>query len=207
MFHVDRVTGTPYWTHDERVPPQVRGKRLGSIGVVKKQKGPNGKIYAIAKPRRHRRFQFKGKSLLWSRVQKYLATGKEPGPMTDHANGVTLDDNPHNLIDSNALQNAWNRKPAGRVEYVGVAKSRNKYRARLFVGTARYVNGVHTTDRITIHLGTFETAREAGIAYAKEAVRRRGMAAGRIVTGLLREEDLLDDALAAHRLFLKEKKK
>lgn len=202
LFHVDRVTGTPYWTHDERVPPNVRGKKVGYICIQKTRIGPNGKRYQCSEPRRDRKLMYKGKMLFWARVQKYLSTGKEPGPMTDHANGVTTDNSPHNLVDSDALQNAWNRKPCGVVkDYVGVKMSGKKFRATITIGTATYVDGKHVSNREIIHLGVFNTAREAGIAYAKEAVRRRGVKAGRFVLNLLREEDLLDDALAAHRLF------
>lgn len=77
----------------------------------------------------------------------------------DHINGNTLDNRKENLRPCNPSQNIANSKISknNKSGYKGVYKARNKWRANIMIAGK------------TIHLGTWETAEMAAMAYDKKA--------------------------------------
>lgn len=95
-------------------------------------------------------------------VQVYLHKLIMPhdGPV-DHINGDILDCRKINLRRTNNKKNCWNQKVSidSTTGYKGVTlHTSGKYRARIMVHDIRF------------HIGMFTTAKEAAIAYNKEAI-------------------------------------
>lgn len=84
-------------------------------------------------------------------------------PLTDHINNDGLDNRRSNLRPATHAQNMWNQRPNRNTAsgFKGVHQSNRsgRWRARLRKGDADY------------HLGYYDTAREAALAY-DEAARR-----------------------------------
>ena len=82
----------------------------------------------------------------------------------DHVDRNILNNRIENLRDVSSKQNSMNSgaHADGEVGYKGVSKSRGKFRARITVKDS------------VIHLGTFNTAEEAAMAYNNAAKKHLG---------------------------------
>lgn len=92
-----------------------------------------------------------------------VITAAPHGMDVDHINGDKLDNRRENLRVVNRSANEANKPSAPNVcGYRGVMRSRGRYRARIhFDGTC-------------LHLGGFDTAEQAAMAYDREARLLRG---------------------------------
>lgn len=103
--------------------------------------------------------------ILVHRIAWAITNKQWPVGMLDHVNRSRKDNRISNLREVSSEENTWNakRKP-GRypVGVIGPQKKCKKFCARIRVS------------RKFVILGYFDTAEEAGIAYQKEAILRRG---------------------------------
>lgn len=90
----------------------------------------------------------------------------QSGQIVDHINGNGLDDRRSNLRFVSSAQNNMNRRPQRNASspYKGVAISSDGNRWCAFIGV----------DRQLLHLGSFETQKEAAIAYNEAAKQHFG---------------------------------
>ena len=92
-------------------------------------------------------------------------TGEWPSHQIDHANGIRSDNRWCNLRQATPTDNACNKRPCnGAVGLKGVVyvKATNRYRAMIRRGNDR------------IHLGYYDTPKEAHSAYASAADKLHG---------------------------------
>ena len=114
-----------------------------------------GNVYAV------RTTTIKGRSVKIYAHRQITAAPK--GSIVDHKNRCTLDCRRRNLRVCTIAQNGHNRdKLAGVVPYIGVSRDGRKFRARISFEGER------------MHLGAFETAEEAALAYDLKAVELLG---------------------------------
>ena len=90
-----------------------------------------------------------------------LLVGAQPGQIVDHKNGDRLDNRRANLRLATAAQNQHNRKPNANTlsDFKGVTRFRDRWQARIRVNGKR------------LHLGYYDTAREAAEIYDTAARR------------------------------------
>jgi len=88
--------------------------------------------------------------------------GRPKGLLVDHRNRNTLDYRKSNLRWATVRQNAQNGWRAAKGRYKGVMKLRHTFRARI------HVPGQQS------HIGCFETAHEAAMAYNEAALKYYG---------------------------------
>jgi hypothetical protein len=102
----------------------------------------------------HREPKSKGAKL--TKLHRFIMGVTDSSKCVDHINGNTLDNRKCNLRVCNQGENMRNyRRAWGKEGIRGVMKTRTgKYRARI-----RYQNKLH-------HIGTFDTQRDASVAYA-----------------------------------------
>jgi hypothetical protein len=140
-------TGRCYWIAVNKKHPRLTGKEAGSL----KDKRIYIKVNSLAIPR--------------ARIAFVLMLGTFP-EIADHINGDTLDDRWKNLREVNALQNSWNitYKRPGKIDNlpIGVRKLGSGFQARVAV------------NKKTIHLGVFNTAKEAYEAYLEAKKKYHG---------------------------------
>lgn len=103
-----------------------------------------------------------GKMILMHR----LIVGAVPGSQVDHKNLNTLDNRPRNLRKCTGAQNQHNRRAYKNNTSGFKGVSWNKYNRAWIAGIR-----IHSH---RIHLGYFETAKEAGIVYARAAKKYHG---------------------------------
>lgn len=110
------------------------------------------------------------KSYMAHRLAMLYMTGQMPDPKVDidHKDGIRDNNKFSNLRLASRSQNNRNRKKHANNTsgYTGVDVVNGKYRARIRVGT--------NPDRKRLHLGHFNTAVEASIAYNKAALIYHG---------------------------------
>lgn len=101
-----------------------------------------------------------------TRMHRLIMGVTDPTILVDHINGNGLDNRRSNLRIVNRAQNCYNRtvNKGSTSKYKGVHwdKSRNKWRAKL------QLNGK------CIHIGYYDSEKEAAVEYNKMAVRRFG---------------------------------
>lgn len=107
----------------------------------------------------------KNAGLLLHRVAWAFATGHWPLGLIDHKNEIKSDNRIDNLRIATHAQNIYNRVP--RNDSTGIKGARfdsryDRYQARI------------TVDGKTLHLGMFDTAQEAGLAYKEAAIKHHG---------------------------------
>ena len=98
------------------------------------------------------------------RIAWFLHYGKWPEGFVDHINGIRDDDRIDNLRVVNYSQNAMNSRPQANasVKYKGV-----RLMPAAFIATI-------TVNSKQVHLGTFQTAEDAAIAYNEAAAKHYG---------------------------------
>lgn len=109
------------------------------------------------------KFRFEGHHLLAHRVAFLLATGDWPCGEVDHINHRRDDNRWANLRDVPAYVNQANRAQAdidNKIGLLGVTKKGNRFRATM------------TRNGVAIHVGYFETAKEAHDAYLNARTER-----------------------------------
>lgn len=96
----------------------------------------------------------KGNSVNQQRLARLLLNPK-PTEQVDHWNGNKQDNQRHNLRICNQSQNNYNRRKYtnSASQFKGVYRNNAKWKTSIFV------------DGQEIHLGTFETQHQAGLAY------------------------------------------
>lgn len=111
----------------------------------------------------YKRMMFNYKEYNIHRVIFYLHHRIWPDHV-DHINGDKLDNRIENLRAATSAQNQANTGPSSRntTGYKGVQKSRNKFIARIMNNKKLY------------HLGSYETAEEAAMAYDNKARELQG---------------------------------
>lgn len=94
--------------------------------------------------------------------------GAKKGEIVDHINGDKLDNRRANLRVGTQRQNLANTGMSknNTSGYKGVIRQKNKWVAQIYYR----LNG----KRNNIHLGTYETAKEAALAYDKKAIELHG---------------------------------
>lgn len=108
-----------------------------------------------------------GQCILKHRLILQLVSGNiETADQVDHINGIKSDNRLANLRVVSARENSWNkgRQRRNRHGFAGVKKDET---------TGRFKASITTSGR-SVHLGTFDTAQEAGAAYAQAAHKQRG---------------------------------
>lgn len=107
----------------------------------------------------------KNVGLLLHRVVWAFATGQWPTGLIDHKNEVKSDNRVDNLRIATHAQNISNRvqkNDSAGIKGVKFDSRYNRYQARI------------TVDGKTLHLGMFDTAQEAGLAYKEAAIEHYG---------------------------------
>lgn len=143
-FRADFATGRLYW----RNPPKNHAEKAGrEAGYLCKGKGKNKDYWQV---------RLGGRTFKRAQVIYFLANGRWPFPMVDHANGDSLDDRPCNLRRCNAQQNRVNsaRKTRRHDLPQGVYLTKQgRFMARITVGGRGR------------SLGTFDTPADAEAVY------------------------------------------
>jgi len=111
-------------------------------------KNLNGKIAGKVNSDGYRSIKINHKDYLAHRLVWLFVYNKWPQQFIDHINGNRLDNRVCNLRNADYFVNNRNRNKAK-----GFSKAGNKFRARIVV------------NENTIHLGVFDTEREANFAY------------------------------------------
>lgn len=197
----DKHSGVLSWADSPLNAARFRGKTAGHVRVSHTGKAKQYS-YTRHKPLITHKFSIGGKQYNVSDAIWYYVTGQQPPEIVDHIDGNRLNNRWDNLRAATQETNAKNRctVPGRKGQYLGVcALKSGKFRAVVSHGTS-----ANKTIKRT-YIGTFDTAREAGIAAAKEYVRQRGMLASYQCLDLLREENILGEALAAHKQFVAER--
>ena len=93
--------------------------------------------------------------------REILGLKKHDGKQGDHINGNGLDNRRRNLRVCSNQQNSFNQKPTkGRSKYKGVYRHKDN---------KSWVSQVKVNNKV-IHIGSFKTENEAGIAYNAKAI-------------------------------------
>jgi hypothetical protein len=95
-----------------------------------------------------------------------MTRGRWPEKQIDHINGIRDDNRPENLREASNAENQWNSriKRHNVCGYKGV---------QIIPSTGRWRARIRTNGHMR-HLGCFETAEEAHLAYAEAADRFHG---------------------------------
>lgn len=129
-------------------------------GIITKRK--TGKAVG-AKRNGYLYIRIRGEKIFSHRVAYYLGTGKEPSEVIDHINGDRADNRLNNLRDVRHSFNSANRtKPSKRnkLGFLGVMEAEGRYKAQIQVKGKK------------IHLGRFDTPKEAHERYMQERKNR-----------------------------------
>ena len=153
IFDYDPETGKIWWKIN--VSRWKAGEAAGRQTVKKGKK-------------RYIEVRFEGRWYLGHRIAVAWMTGEWPKELTDHWNGDGFDNRWENIRQATHGQNSQNRKTpvTNKLGLKGVIKVTRfgvtKFEARIRVGGKQ------------IHLGRFETARDASRAYAAAADKHFG---------------------------------
>lgn len=150
LFAYDPESGTLTW----RANPKFHGKPVGKCGTITARGYLHVGIRQNGKPT-----YYLAHRLIWKMV-----TGDEPVFQIDHIDGDRLHNAWSNLRAATNGQNVWNSKLRrdNKTGFKGVHFKGRKYRAAIKDGS-----------RIR-HLGCFDTAEEAALAWEREASKQRG---------------------------------
>lgn len=156
MLSYDPETGVLVWRNK-------RGHNSRQAGSLNK----DGYRYVVLNKRRHQEH----------RVAWAIHHGEWPKDSIDHENMVGSDNRMTNLREATVMENNRNRGPQSNntTGFKGVTRDKN---------TGRYQSKI-MANKTTHYLGCFDTAEEAGAAYAAAAVIHHG-AFGRATPDVLK---------------------
>ena len=155
MLDYDAETGTFTWKQRDDVRAQWNGRYAGKVAGYARTATGGGLYWSI----RIFDWPFHAGPLAW-----FYMTGDWPAAIVDHADCNGLNNRWSNLRLATKAQNAANvgASKANTSGFKGVSAKAGRWRATIYIGGKQKA------------LGTFDTAAEAHVAYAKAAAAVHG---------------------------------
>jgi hypothetical protein len=153
ILNYDLETGFFTWLWRKDISNCVNMREVGKVA---------GSICPTTK---YRRIKINGKLYKCSRLAWIYVYNKNPNFMIDHINGDRSDDRISNLREATRSQNGANRSKQKRNKWGNkgiTVRPNGKYQAEIRANGKRY------------YLGVYETADDAGIAYANASKKYFG---------------------------------
>lgn len=135
--------GTLVWKAPPKFHPDLIGQSAGALTPSR-----HGKSYWNV--------QINGRKVKRSRIVFCLTTGRWPTDQIDHIDGNSLNDNPCNLREATATQNAWNHKGRRKASPLPMGVRQAK--------SGRFVARIAVNKR-KLTIGSFDTIEAAQSAY------------------------------------------